>query len=109
MVYGLDFGDGYSLSANDDSNERYGNGNFRTVIVAAATLDKGEKGTLSGFDKPIISAIELYAKDSEVNTSKRLSFKILSMLYGAVMLVDGGYESSDMAADNLRSAILSEL
>ena len=86
-----------------------GNGNFRTVIVAAATLDKGEKGTLSGFDKPIISAIELYAKDSEVNTSKRLSFKILSMLYGAVMLVDGGYESSDMAADNLRSAILSEL
>ena len=86
-----------------------GNGNFRTVIVASATLSKGEKGTLSTFDRPILSAIEKYAQESDNNTKDRLSFKILSMIYGAVMLVDGGYESTDGAAEELRSAILSEL
>jgi hypothetical protein len=31
------------------------------------------------------------------------------MLYGAVILVDGGYESADMAADNLRNVLSGEL
>jgi hypothetical protein len=31
------------------------------------------------------------------------------MLYGAVVLVDGGYESADKAADGLRSVLRSEL
>ena len=86
-----------------------GNGNFRTVIVASATLGRGENGMLASFDAPIISAIEKYAAGSTDNTVKRLSFKILSMLYGAVMLVDGGFESADKAAEDLRSAIVSEL
>ena len=86
-----------------------GNGNFRTVIVASATLGKGEKGTLSSFDEPIISAIEKYAEGMENNTAQHLSFKILSMLYGAIMLVDGGFEGADKAADGLRRAIISEL
>ena len=86
-----------------------GNGNFRTVIIASATLGKGQKGTLESFDKPILDAIKRYALSSGIEDFSDLSFKILSMLYGAIILVDGGYESADIAADNLRSAILSEL
>ena len=38
-----------------------------------------------------------------------LIFKLLSMLYGAVILVDGGYESAEKAADNLRAVLTNEL
>jgi hypothetical protein len=41
--------------------------------------------------------------------AESVTFKILSMLYGAAMLVDGGYESADRAADNLRSVLTAEL
>lgn len=85
------------------------NGNFRTVIMASAMLGAGERGALSGFDAPILDAINAYADEKNADTVSSLSFKILSMLYGAIILVDGGLESADKAASGLREAILSEL
>ena len=85
------------------------NGNFRTVIMASAMLGAGERGALSGFDAPILRAVEAYTAETSADHSDGLSFKILSMLYGAIILVDGGLESADRAADNLRRAISSEL
>ena len=85
------------------------NGNFRTVIMASAMLGRGEKGSLSGFDSPILHAIELYAEERNIKDVNELSFKLLSMLYGATILVDGGFESADRAAESLRAAISSEL
>ena len=85
------------------------NGNFRTVIMASAMIGAGQKGALSGFDSPIISAVRSYGEEVGEDCADGLSFKVLSMLYGAIILVDGGFESADRAADNLRKAILSEL
>ena len=85
------------------------NGNFRTVIMASSMLTGGDRGPLSGFDACILSAIDSYEKEHGESDSGGLAFKILSMLYGAIMLVDGGLESADRAADDLREAILSEL
>ena len=85
------------------------NGNFRTVIMASAMLGAEQRGVLSGFDAPILSAITSYCSDVGSDIADRLSFKVLSMLYGAIILVDGGLESADRAAEDLREAILSEL
>ena len=84
------------------------NGNFRTVIVASATLG-GNRAVLAGFDAPIASAALKYAEEHGLSDADALKFRVLSMLYGAVILVDGGYESADMAAQSLRDAISSEL
>lgn len=85
------------------------NGNFRTVISASAMLGKGKMGPLDEFDKPILSAVERYAGVKGISNHSELSFKFLSMIYGAVILVDGGYESADMAAGNLRAVLSNEL
>ena len=85
------------------------NGNFRTVIMASAMLGVGERGALYGFDAPILSAVAAYTADMGTEHASGLSFKILSMLYGAIILVDGGLESADRAAENLKAAILTEL
>lgn len=85
------------------------NGNFRTVIMASATLDRSGKGTISGFELPILNAAEKYAAERDEVDTKTLSFKLLSMLYGAVILVDGGYESADRAAESLKETLLHEL
>ena len=85
------------------------NGNFRTVIMASAMLGAGERGALSGFDAPILAAIESYVAECGEDAPAGLGFKLLSMLYGAIILVDGGLESADRAADDLRAAITSEL
>ncbi len=85
------------------------NGNFRTVISASATLAKGKMGPLEEFDRPIISAVERYAEKNGISDKAKLSFKLLSVIYGAVILVDGGYESADIAAENLKSVLSAEL
>ena len=85
------------------------NGNFRTVIMASAALGSGERGTLSGFDMPIKHAATVYANKRGIDNKDSVLFKVLSMLYGAIILVDEGYESADMAAQNLRETLLSEL
>lgn len=85
------------------------NGNFRTVITVSATLGAAERGAIKNFDRPIVDAVSKYAKEREIENSDPIIFKLLSMLYGAVILVDGGYESADKAADNLRSVLVSEL
>lgn len=85
------------------------NGNFRTVVVASATLGGGQRGPLEEFDRPIIAAVTRYTEEKNISDSEPLTFKLLSMLYGAVVLVDGGYESADKAADGLRSVLRSEL
>ena len=85
------------------------NGNFRTVISATATLDNGSRGHLEEFDRPFSIAAERYAKEKGIAESSALVFKLLSVIYGAVILVDGGYESAEMAADNLRSILSNEL
>ena len=85
------------------------NGNFRTVIMVTATLGEGERGPMHEFDRPIAEAVAAYAQKKGLSDSDRLTFKLLSMIYGAVILVDGGYESADMAADNLRAVLSAEL
>ena len=85
------------------------NGNFRTVIMVSSTLPSGERGPLQNFDRPIIDAVSCYAAEKGIDTPDLITFKLLSMIYGAVILVDGGYESAEKAADNLRSVLLSEL
>lgn len=85
------------------------NGNFRTVISATATIDNGRRGHLADFDRPISLAAERYAEQKGIADASGVTFKILSLIYGAIILVDGGYESADMAADNLRSILSSEL
>ena len=85
------------------------NGNFRTVIMVSPTLSVDERGPLANFDRPIIEAVSSYAKEKGIDNPDPLAFKLLSMLYGAVILVDGGYESAEKAADNLRTVLLSEL
>jgi AcrR family transcriptional regulator len=82
------------------------NGNFRTVIMATSTMSGTERGPIEEFDRPIVDAVRAYAEERGIADSERMTFKLLSMLYGAVILVDEGYESADKAADNLR-AILS--
>ena len=82
------------------------NGNFRTVISASQTLDKAP---LSAFEKPITDAAKRYMSDNGASYSDTLSFKLLSMIYGAVILVDGGYESAERAAESLRCVLSSEL
>ena len=85
------------------------NGNFRTVISATATIDNGRRGHLADFDRPISLAAERYAEQKGIADALGVAFKMLSLIYGAIILVDGGYESADMAADNLRSILSSEL
>ena len=85
------------------------NGNFRTVISATATLSAGQRGPLEDFDRPIVAAAKLYREEKGISEPSDISFKILSLIYGAVILVDGGYESADMAADSLRSLLSNEL
>ena len=85
------------------------NGNFRTVIMASGTLGSGERGALSSFDAPIKQAVDRYAAEGQIVDSELLSFKLLSMLYGAIILVDGGYEAAEHAAERLREAIASEI
>ena len=85
------------------------NGNFRTVIMVSSSLKVGERGPVQSFDKPIADAVARYAREKGIDNPDSLTFKLLSMLYGAVILVDGGYESAEKAADNLRAVLLSEL
>ena len=80
-----------------------GNGNFRTVIMSA-----GGSG-MALFDAPLKSAVASYCLERGREDSELLTFKLLSMLYGALMLVDGGCESSDRAAKSLRLALCEEL
>lgn len=85
------------------------NGNFRTVIMASTAPSASEQGTLAKFDFPFTRAAELYAGEKGRTEDSHLPFKILSMLYGAVILVDSGFATADVAADNLRAALVSEL
>ena len=85
------------------------NGNFRTVIVASASVQTGNHRVLDDFDEPIIKAIERYKSEYATESCDELKFKLLSMLYGTIILVDGGYESADIAANTLRNALSSEL
>ena len=85
------------------------NGNFRTVIMASSTLAAGERGALSLFETPIISASKRYADERGISNVDTLSFKLLSMLYGAIILVDEGYESAEKAASSLKETHLAEL
>ena len=64
---------------------------------------------MQNFDRPIAYAVTRYAKDKGLDNPDALIFKLLSMLYGAVILVDGGYESAEKAADNLRAVLTEEL
>ena len=85
------------------------NGNFRTVIMVTATLGEGKRGPMEEFDRPIAEAVARYASEKGISDPDNLTFKLLSMLYGAVILVDGGYESADKAAQSLRTVLLTEL
>ena len=85
------------------------NGNFRTVIMASATLGEDKKTALNSFEKPILSAIKAYAAERGNTYPDTLSFKLLSMIYGSVILIDGGYESAEKAAQNLKETLMLEL
>lgn len=86
-----------------------GNGNFRTVIITLGGARDGNSPEMARFDSPIKAAIGRYCQECGRLDSELLCFKALSLLYGSVMLVDGGYEDTDKAAEALRSAISSIL
>lgn len=81
------------------------NGNFRTVIINASKITSDGLSAMSEFERPLLNAINLYAENGG-ESKNDLKFRVLSMLYGSITLVDGGYEESDSAAESLRSAIL---
>lgn len=82
-----------------------GNGNFRTVIITLGGSRSDGTSEMARFDTPIRSAIVKYCRENSRDDEDSLCFTALSLLYGAVMLVDGGYEDTDKAAETLRSAI----
>ncbi len=81
------------------------NGNFRTVLMNASSGDS----VMREFDTPITGAVERFCELRGIGNAARIIFKILTMLYGAVVLVDEGYESIDLAAEALREIILSDV
>ncbi len=81
------------------------NGNFRTVLMSA----RGTSHALSSFDKPITDAALAAASKGKGSDGEALAFKAITMLYGSIMLVDGGYESAEAAAESLRRTVESLL
>ena len=84
------------------------NGNFRTVIMVCSS-SASDGGPLVDFNRTVTDAVEAYCREHGTENSSELTFKILSMIFGAVMLVDGGCESADTAAANLRHTLMIEL
>ena len=78
------------------------NGNFRTVIMNSDRISSNG-GVMSDFERPIISAVAAISSDCN---PKELEFKVLSALYGAISLVDGGRYSADEAAQILKKTVL---
>ena len=78
------------------------NGNFRTVIM---NLERSsvEQGPMEMFERPFAASIGEICPEVDVN---EIEFKVLSALYGAISLVDGGRYSSDVAAGILKSIVL---
>lgn len=85
-----------------------GNGNFKTVMAASSIFSDG-RSPLADFDKPIVRAVEKYAEENNVVDPDSLKFKLLAILYGAILLVDGGYESADKAAESMKKLLTAEL
>ncbi len=82
------------------------NGNFRTVLM---TLDGESPSVLSSFDTPITDAVKKYAMEQGRDDGDLLAFRIMSMLYGAVLMVDGGFESAENAANSIKKAVFLDL
>lgn len=81
------------------------NGNFRTVITASPQLSEENSWRLTEFERPILTAIGRFCTEGEAVSEKELAFRVLSMVYGSITLVNGGYEDFDEAAERLRSAV----
>ena len=78
------------------------NGNFRSVIMNfERTSDSGDP--MSDFEQPLIGAIDSCFRPGD---AKEIEFKVLSALYGAISLVDGGRYGADEAAGILRKTVL---
>ena len=86
-----------------------GNGNFRTVIMTLGGSEGKRPTGMAQFDEPIKRAVCRYSLEHDGADKDTLCFEILSLLYGAVILVDGGYEDTDRAAEALRLALKSKL
>ncbi len=83
------------------------NGNFRTVLMN--TSKGGAASSMRDFDRPIIEAVRAYCTDHPEKDADVLIFKVITMLYGAVVLVDEGYDSADHAAENLKTIIYAQM
>ena len=81
------------------------NGNFRTVIMNLES-PSGEDGPMADFERPLIKSI---SENFVCEDSKRVEFTVLSSLYGAISLVDGGCYAADEASRILRMTILDTL
>ena len=81
------------------------NGNFRTVITAAPHLSEKKVSGLDEFEEPLISAIKSFAVENGTSDINVISFRVLSLVYGSITLLNGGYENFDEAAAQLRKAV----
>ena len=81
------------------------NGNFRTVITSSPYLLSQKTRGLSDFEEPIIAAISALCEFTKTTDKNEVSFRVLSLLYGSITLVSGGYENFDEAASQLRRAV----
>ena len=78
------------------------NGNFRTVIMNAPKLSEGS--AMQAFESPFLNAVEALCRIENGYDKTVLTFRALSLVYGAITLADAGYESAD-ATDHLRNTM----
>lgn len=71
-------------------------GNFASFLNA---------GMLSGFNEPIVEAVEKYAKDKASVDVPQLTHSLLALTYGTVTLVISGALDADTAIEHLRYRI----
>ena len=81
------------------------NGSLRSVLTSGGW----DRGGFSGFDAPILSAVEDYARERwlSCDEAELLSYTALSLLYGTVMLITSGADA-DLTIANMRRKLLGE-
>lgn len=83
------------------------NGNFLSVLfLVQSSTDKKQKNLLAQFDQPLISAIETFLLEKNINTtSTLLKITIPSLIYGTIMMITRDSISAQEGIGNLKETI----
>ncbi len=88
------------------------NGKFRSVLsIGQYGADENRRAQMADFDAPILNAIDEYAtaRGLDKKRAELLKYSIPALLYGTVMLIAGGFISSQDAVENLKNKLDEEL